>query len=174
MKTLKQHIEEGLLSGMEDTLNTGKDIAKNVLYDEACRKIEQFIMDNYRLGYDRSFKIGKITIKRKPNKDGKYIVDCKTANEVSLRSCATALTNDIFVWGKVRNFQVNDNVNITSLEGCPEEVEDFSVISNSNLKTLDGMPKVTHYFNFGFNNIKVSEKELQKLSGAPNITVWDR
>ena len=174
MITLKQHIEEGLLSGMEDTLNTGKDIAKNVLYDEACRKIEQFIKDNYSLRYERSFKTGKITIRKRPNKDGKYIVDCTVANDVSLGAHATAFTNDIFVWGKVRNFNVTNNVNITSLEGCPEEVENFSVMRNNNLKTLDGMPKVTRYFNFGFNSILSSKEELQKLSGAPNITVWDR
>lgn len=171
MITLKQHIEEGLLSGMEKTLKDGDNIVK---YNEACKNIEQFIKDNYSLRYERSFKTGKITVRKRPNKDGKYIVDCTSANDVSLGAYATALTNDIFVWGKVRNFNVTNNVNITSLEGCPEEVENFSVMRNSNLKTLDGMPKVTRYLNFGFNNIIVSEEELKKLSGAPKITVWDR
>ena len=165
---------EGLLAGQETTLKDGKNIANSVIYDEAQRAIEEFINDNYRLSYDRSFKTGKITIRKRPNKDGKYVVDCKTACDVSLGAWANSMTNDIFVWGKVRNFYICDNDNIESLEGCPEEVENFSIMRCKKLKSFDGMPKVTRYFNFGFNSIKAAEEELKKISGAPNITVWDK
>lgn len=173
MKALKEYMNEGLLAGQETTLKDGKNIANSVIYDEAQRAIEEFINDNYRLSYDRSFKTGKITIRKRPNKDGKYIVDCKTACDVSLSAWANSITNDIFVWGKVRNFYISDN-NITSLKGCPEEVENFSIMRCNKLKSFDGMPKVTRYFNFGFNGIKTNEAELKKISGSPNVTVWDK
>ena len=133
---------EGLLAGQETTLKDGKNIANIVIYDEAQRAIEKFINDNYCLSYDRSFKTGKITIRKRPNKDGKYVVDCKTACDVSLGAWANSMTNDIFVWGKVRNFYICDNDNIESLEGCPEEVENFSIMRCKKLKSFDGMPKV--------------------------------
>jgi hypothetical protein len=174
MKALKEYMNEGLLAGQDSTIKGGANIAKNVMYDEACKVIEQFINDNYRLSYDRSFKTGKITIRKRPNKDGRYIVDCKTACDVSLCAWANSMTNDIFVWGKVRNFYICDNDNITSLKGCPEEVENFSIMRVHNLKSFEGMPKVTRYFNFGFNGIKTNEAELKKISGASNITVWDK
>jgi hypothetical protein len=174
MKALKEYMNEGLLAGQETTIKGGTNIAKNVIYDEACKAIGEFIMDNYRLTYDRSLNDGKITIKKRPNKDGKWVVDCKTTNDVQLRPSAKTLTNDIFVWGKVRNFYICDNDNITSLKGCPEEVENFSIMRVHNLKSFEGMPKVTRYFNFGFNGIKTNEAELKKISGSPDVTIWDR
>jgi hypothetical protein len=174
MIDLYKYINEGLLAGQETTIKGGTNIAKNVIYDEACKAIEEFIKDNYRLTYERSLKDGKVTIRKRPNKDGKWIVDCKTTNDVQLIASAKTITNDMFVWGKVRNFRICDNDNITSLKGCPEEVESFSVMRVHNLKSLEGMPKVTWYFNFGFNGIKAKEAELKKISGAPNVTIWDR
>lgn len=174
MKSLKECVNEGLLAGQESTIKGGTNIAKNVIYDEACKSIEEFIIDNYRLTYERSLKDGKITIRKRPNKDGKWIVDCKTTNDVQLMPSAKTITNDIFVWGKVCNFYICDNDNITSLKGCPDEVKNFSVMRVHNLKSFEGMPKVTWYFNFGFNGIKTNETELKKLSSAPNVTIWDR
>lgn len=174
MKTLKEYMNEGLLTGQGATIRSGTNISKDVLYEDACKVIEQFINDNYRLSYDRSFKTGKVTIKKRPNKDGRYIVDCKADCDVSLSAWANSMTNDMFVWGKVRNFNICDNDNIKSLKGCPEEVEYFSIMRCKNLKSFDGIPKVTRYFNFGYNGIKVTKEELKNISGAPNITVWDK
>lgn len=175
MKSLVEYInEESILSDIEDTIKIGATTAKNVLYDNACKAIEKFILDNYRLNYERSLKGGKVTIRKRPNKDGKWVVDCKTTNDVQLMPSAKTLTNNMFVWGKVRNFYICDNDNITSLKGCPEEVENFSIMRVHNLKSFEGMPKVTRYFNFGFNGIKTKVAELKKISGSPDVTIWDK
>jgi hypothetical protein len=44
MKALKEYMNEGLLAGQDSTIKGGANIAKNVIYDEACKAIGEFIL----------------------------------------------------------------------------------------------------------------------------------
>jgi hypothetical protein len=127
MKSLKQHICEGLLRGMDDTLADGEVIATELIRAQ----IDEFMQQNYRAP---SYRIIK-----KPNKDGKYIVNSQ--GELKLRPFADRLTNDLFVFGKVKIFTVFDNHELRSLEGAPQEVDTIQCIWCYNLESLKGCPK---------------------------------
>lgn len=127
MKTLKQHMYEGLLRGMEDTLADG-DIVSNELIRA---QIDEFMQQNYRAP--------KYRIIKKPNKDGKFVVNCQ--GELKLRPFADRLTNDLFVFGKVKIFTVFDNRELKSLEGAPQEVDTLQCMWCYNLASLEGCPK---------------------------------
>ena len=80
-----------------------------------------------------------IQISDNPNSDGKYVVD---AEQVLLNRLVTSLTNNMFVWGKIRkNFNCSETP-ITSLKGAPEIVErHFNCCYNEELISLKGAPK---------------------------------
>lgn len=127
MKTLKQHIYEGLLRGMDDTLADG-----DVINNELIRaQIDEFMQQNYRAP--------KYRIMKKPNKDGKFVVNCQ--GELKLRTIADRLTNDLFVFGKVKQFTAFDNHELRSLEGAPQEVDTLQCAWCYNLESLEGCPK---------------------------------
>ena len=77
MKALKQHMYEGLLRGMDDTLADG-DIISNELIRA---QIDEFMQQNYRAP--------KYRIMKKPNKNGKFVVNCQ--GELKLRTIADRL-----------------------------------------------------------------------------------
>jgi hypothetical protein len=85
MKNLQEYIEESLLDDI-DTLSKNVD-------KEIKQKIKQFLKDNFK-------GASKCRMSRKPNDDGKYVVDCKGDVMVKNKSI-TSLVNDYFVWGKV-------------------------------------------------------------------------
>lgn len=133
MKTLKQHIEEGLLAGMETTLDNGKAVSKAALYEDACKIIDEFISANYsgRLRYK---------IKKRPNKDGKFIVDFAKHSYVELYPNATAFTNDMFVIGHCPIFAIKNNQNIVNLIGSPESVIKLAIEGCSSFESFEGIP----------------------------------
>lgn len=146
MKTLKQHMYEGLLRGMDDTLADGE-----VVSDELIRaQIDEFMQQNYRAP--------KYRIMKKPNKDGKYVVNCQ--GELKLRLHVSRLTNDIFVFGKVKQLTIFDNHEICSLEGAPQEVDTIQCMWCYNLKSLKGCPKKMRVGLF-------SDCGIESLEGLP-------
>ena len=86
MITLKESIlsdykiKESILSDMEDTIARGEADAARIAIDE-------FINNNY-------YPV-KYTVLKKPNKDGKYVVNAQ--GNVRLHRTAKSITNDMFV-----------------------------------------------------------------------------
>ena len=136
MKTLVERINEALnsslLSDVEDTLKSG-DIKVNHM------EISKFIDKYYRTpkGY---------VISNEPNEDGKYVVDA-TSNAVVKNKRLTSLTNGMFVWGNVNGwFDCRDCDKLTSLDGCPEYVEEYFSCANTGITSLDDCPKNVNIF----------------------------
>ena len=145
MKNLKTYILEGsLLDDIDDILADGDVEVPYVL-------IQEYLEDNYR---------GKWTISKRPDKDGKFIVNSR--GEVIHKGNTNTLTNDMFKWGKVKRFIIKFPYHLESLEGCPREVEEFQCIRTERLKTLEGGPEICK----GDYLIQHS-KSLESLKGAP-------
>ena len=140
MKSLK----ESILSDIENTLSNGDVEVPRAL-------ILEYLEDNYR---------GKWTISKKPDKDGKFIVNSR--GEVHHKGNSNRLTNDMFKWGKVKKFIIKFPYHLESLEGCPREVEEFQCIRTERLKTLEGGPEICK----GDYLIQHSSS-LESLKGAP-------
>lgn len=145
MKDLKTYILEGsLLDDIDDILSDGDVKVPHML-------IQEYLEDNYR---------GKWTISKKPDKDGKFIVNSR--GEVHHKGNSNRLTNDMFKWGKVKRFIIKFPYHLESLEGCPREVEEFQCIRTERLKTLEGGPEICK----GDYLIQHSNS-LESLKGAP-------
>ena len=153
-------IYEGLLQGQNKTLKDN-DVAIKVL-------IKNWIDQNYE------YNTGTLNISKKPDIDGKYIVDISfkgNYKEVKLiNSTLTNLTNDMFKFGKLENgrFFINNswgaaNLCLQSLDGCFEEIGgDFYCFNCFALKSLEGGPKKlivksdkeANYYVNGCNSLK--------------------
>ena len=148
MKQLKHILYESLLDDEDQIM---ADVEKSIK-----SSISKFIEENF----DRA---SKCTISEKPNRDGKYVVDCSTPTEIRKRSL-TSLTNGHFVWGKVGgDFNCSYCNSLESLEGAPKEVNgDFNCSHCDSLKSLEGAPeKVNRNFYCSYCN------SLESLEGAP-------
>lgn len=167
-----KHLKDIVESFFDDELiDDPKHLEKTVK-----EEIKQFLKENYK-GSSRC------RISRKPNEDGKYIVDCKDDLQ-SKNTSMERLTTDTFIFGeiegtfnvsrarsltslegapkKVRSFYCNDCVSLTSLEGAPEDVKGtFSCSWCNSLTNLEGAPQevVEFYCN--------SCKQLTSFKGAP-------
>lgn len=155
MKTLKQHMYEGLLRGMDDTLADG-DIVNNELIRA---QIDEFMRQNYRAP--------KYRILKNPNKDGKFVVNCQ--GELRLRPSGDRLTNDLFVLGKVKVMTIFDNHEIRSLEGAPQEVDTIQCIWCPNLESLKGCPKKFKMGLFNDCGIKSLEGMPERVEGMIDL-----
>ena len=125
METLYNYIIEGsLLDDIDNTLSSGDVEIPRAL-------VLEYLEDNYR---------GSWTVSKKPDKDGKFIVNSR--GEVHHKGNSDRLTNDMFKWGKVKRFIIKFANNLESLEGCPREVEEFQCIRTERLKTLEGGPEI--------------------------------
>lgn len=145
MKNLKTYILEGsLLDDIDDILADGDVKVPRAL-------ILEYLEDNYR---------GMWTVSKKPDKDGKFIVNSR--GEVHHKGNSNRLTNDMFKWGKVKRFIIKFPYHLESLEGCPREVEEFQCIRTERLKTLEGGPEICK----GDYLIQHSNS-LESLKGAP-------
>lgn len=144
MKTLKNILEGSLLDDIDDILADGDVKVPHAL-------IQEYLEDNYR---------GKWTISKKPDKDGKFIVNSR--GEVHHKGNSNRLTNDMFKWGKVKRFIIKFAYHLESLEGCPREVGEFQCIRTERLKTLEGGPEICK----GDYLIQHSSS-LESLKGAP-------
>lgn len=146
MKTLY----EGILADMEDQITAGDYEADKII-------ITKFIADNYTL-YNGQVWWGEKT------DDGKYIVN-STGYLKTSKKRLTKLTNDLFVWGTVREFSCADSKYLESLEGAPIEViRGFDCSKCTKLKNLIGAPKTVggRFYAFSCTN-------LESLEGAPAL-----
>lgn len=146
MKTLY----EGILADIEDQMTAGDYEADKII-------ITNFIADNYTV-YN-----GQVWWDEKTD-DGKYIVN-STGYIKTSKKRLTKLTNDLFVWGIVREFSCADSKYLESLEGAPIEViYRFDCSKCTKLKNLIGAPKTVGgtFQAFGCTN-------LISLEGAPAL-----
>ena len=142
MKTLHQYIEEGLLAGMENTLDSGEDDIKKIL-------VEDFINDIYVCESGKS-QI-PMTISNKPNNKGLYEVVIHDGIELKDKwqradgQNVKSLTNGQFIIKKVKGDYSILNCTLDSLEGCPEEITGNCYIGAmsywGHVTTLKGGPK---------------------------------
>ena len=103
MVNLFKYIKESILDDEDMVFND----------DSIKPEIEKFIEDNY--------KCKQFVISNKPNKDGKFVVD--GGNIQVTNKNITSLTNNLFIWGKVKGeFDCSNCKSLISLEGAPEEV----------------------------------------------------
>ena len=130
MKTLYEYINESILKGQDTTLQVGS-------YDAACIAIDDFISKNYNISK-------KYKIKKRPNKEGKYIVDFGKNSTVALLPNATSFTNDVFVMGYCETFIIQKNANITNLVGTPETVTKLAIENCPNFNSFEGMPEFVY------------------------------
>lgn len=95
-----------------------KDIYESLLDDEdiianeteTYIKVKKFLDDHYT--FSKPYKI-------KPDKNGKYIVDC-IDGDIEVKSPLTSLTNGEFEFGVCDVFNCNYQTKLTSLKGAPQ------------------------------------------------------
>lgn len=155
MKTLKEILEASILDKVENTLANGDQQIKN--------EIIKFLEKNFK------FKKGYYTISDNPNEDGKYVVDVsgdvEAANEYTLKE----LTNEYFVWGKVKGcFNLSYCSKLTTLEGGPTEVGSIWLTECNGLTSLKGAPKRVR------GNFSATDcKELKTLDTGTEVVECD-
>ena len=122
MKSLRESL-------LDDDLSDSFD--KNIKAE-----IKKFLKLNYK-GYSNC------KISREPNQDGKYEVSSTKDIEVKNKKI-TSLTNGTFVWSEVAgNFNCSHCIELESLKGAPQKVNDFICSYCIGLKSLEGAPKET-------------------------------
>lgn len=149
MKDLKNYINESLL---DDDLENSDDFIINDIID--------WIKEHYSLAG------GKLSVSKKPNKNGKYVVNY--TDTVAFKhhkfGDAESITNGNFVWGTVKgSFHCTNLRGLESLEDCPRKVgKVFNCGENDNLISLEGAPE---YIGGAFRCDGC--KNLKTLKGVP-------
>ena len=133
------------MRSLQESLLDNDDVLFNRTGDKFL--IEEFIEENYRT--TKPVKISK-----------DFIVDCD--GQVFFKDFTNKLTNGLFKWGKVaKGFFCTDCLELTSLEGGPEEVGENYNVASTCITSLKGAPKkVGGYFDCSYNSII-------SLEGAP-------
>ena len=129
---------------------------KTGTYEAASVIIDEFIGNNY-------ISKSKYKIKKRPNKDGKYIVDFGKAGYIELSPNATSFTNDIFVIEFCKTLVIKNNQNITNLVGAPESIMQLSIDNCSNFKSFEGLP------NFLAKPNEVTVLELIRMNNITDL-----
>ena len=152
MKNLKTYIKDYIVESAWDIEDNIEDDNKELVLNE----VKKFINDNY---INFNIKNCEFIFDEKKNK---YVINCN--QQVTLKSSvATQLTNDLFEWGTVWNFNCTNNDKLTSLKGAPKEVgAGFSCSECLKLKSLEGAPETV-----GGNFYCRACPELKTLQGAP-------
>ena len=150
MKSLKEHILEGILD-IEDNINIdSSEITKDV--------IEKYLKDNYNIS-------GSYTIS---SDDNGFVVDVKGYVGVKNENI-TSLTNEFFEFGVVSGyFDCGYCKSLKTLEGAPEKFKgNFDCSNCKSLKSLEGAPeKVRGFFNCSYcDNLISLEGAPQKVGG---------
>lgn len=163
MKDLIEYINEGLLKGQANTLASGESDISSIY-------VEDFINSIYICLNDDKIPM---TISDKTNSKGQYEVIIH--DSIYLRDKWTtadrktpeALTNNMFIIKKVEgNFRI-PILNLSSLEGCPEEVEGNVSLGGISYKghitTLKGCPKKVG------GSFRIEAYHLESLEHLPKI-----
>ena len=143
MKSLKEHLNEGLLD-IEDTINNHEEL------------ICHFLDTNYRINGTYTIKNGVVDV------DGDVTIIYKKLQERQER-----LVNDLFVFGTVTgNFYCSESRKLKSLKGAPKEVGgSFYCEKCNSLTSLEGAPEHCSTFNC------IDCTSLKTLEGAPEKCV---
>ena len=131
---------------------------KNVDHQLQREIVLKWIQDNYTLAPH------KLKIFKRPNKDGKLIVDYD-ANiyPLTLKLDAKSITNDFFIWRNVKGeFNCSGNGNIQNMNGAPSNVHNIHIAGCTNLTTLEGGFNTCNHF-----KIRHCPK-ITNLKGVPN------
>ena len=112
--------------------------------------IKQFIKENY--------STSRLIINRL--EDGTYVVDCTSV--IVTNKLIKHLTNDLFKWGEVYQFDVSDYAYLRTFKGAPRNCVIFICDGCFRLESLEGAPK--HCAKFDCRNCG----SLKSLKGAPN------
>ena len=150
MKTLNQYISESLLDD--------EDVIAGDFIEKIRNSVDKYLKDNYKLS-------GRVVIPKKPNEDGKFVVDVN--GRVELVTPVEKLTNEYFVFGSVQHDFVCSWSGIGNLEGSPREVGgDFICRCCGYLKDLKGAPEIVRG-DFICNDCD----SLSSLEGAPKTVM---
>jgi hypothetical protein len=184
MKDLIDFLNESILDDVDVQMADGDTWVEH-------EDIIKFIEDNYILdglyGIHENIRYA-LSISKKPDSDGKYLVNVN-GNKIELllsNKNAVALTNGKFKWnkipgpfyavgckklkslegiGKASSYELMNCVSLESVEGLPEKTTgSVSLYGCTGLKTLKGAPKIVGA-GFNINNCK----NLNSLEYFPKI-----
>ena len=167
MKDLKEisnyilsDLSEGLLAGMEDTLEAGdrymdEETIKPWFKNDKCKVTKK--KNGYMLRGD--FKISNIdtTTYNGPKIVG--VVGNLAISDTKLSSLEGMFSDDCMIEG---TFTIENNDNLVSLKGCPISCGTLVVANNMNLKVIDIAPNVLVNAYFSKNGKKFKEEQLRK------------
>lgn len=146
MKFPKTSLYESLLDDL--------DVLDKNLDNDIEKDVKKWILDNYQV------TPSSLKILKRPNKDGKLIVN---ASHAIFNSDSKSLTNGMFVWGNIKAQFYCARSLITSLEGAPKKVDgSFDCRRCISLTSLEGAPKKVDG-SFDCSGCK----SLTSLEGAP-------
>ena len=147
---------KSLYESLLDDFDTLNDKINNYPKEE----IKKFLKENYKS--PSSFKISA-----KPNKDGLYIVTSKNKKVIVMNRQIEYLTNDLFVFGDIYNFDCAWCRNLKTLKGISETIKgDFNCHSCESLTSFEGAPKyVEGDFYGGWC------ENLTSLKGSPELII---
>lgn len=150
---------------LTDLLNEAAQVDESLI-----QECTDWIVNNYKSNYHNDIKPEKVKFAKKLNKDGKLIAKCSGVRTLCLNQDATSVTNGKFVWDDIKGeFSCKFNKNITSLEGCPQEVgELFEITGCDSLTNLEGGP--TKCGNYDCSQCE----KLESLLGAPKVVDYFR
>ena len=162
MKSLKDILNESLLN--ESLLN--KSLLNESLLDDEDELFDRNDKTLIELWIKENYKIRGV-LKIHEDKHG-FVVDSGANVEVANKDIKS-LTNGMFRWGEITgSFNCKNCVNLTSLEGAPQQVSSFfDCYGCIGLMTLEGAPQqVGGWFNCE-NCVN-----LTSLKGAPSKCKW--
>ena len=164
MKNLKNYIKNYINENYLD--ESVWDIEDNVEDDNkefALNDVKKFIEDKY---YDNISQYCEYIY---DDKRGKYIVNLKGKQTVTLKEEAEQLTNGSFEWGIVsRAFNCCECPKLESLEGAPKKVGWSFVCSECpNLESLEGAPEIVkrNFYCQDCSNLKTLKGAPKKVGG---------
>ena len=123
-------------------------------------EIKRFLEENYK-----SSDTFEISVE--PNKNGYYVVTSKRRTVKAMKQIKQ-LTNELFVFENIFDFNCSRCHNLTSLKGAPKAIKgDFYCYHCKNLKSLEGAPRLINTTIGDFDCCGC--EKLTSLKGAPEV-----
>ena len=140
-------------------------INEAVVDDPKLEEVKNFLKANYS---------GACRISSKPNSNGLYVVNC--SYQVCVKnSHIDSLTNGLFEFGKVGDFNCSNCDNLKDLNGAPKDVHsNFRCNHCKSLTSLEGAPKeVGGLFICRSCGKQFTEKDIKKVSSVGGKIIYD-
>lgn len=168
MKDIKTYIDESIFSGSKDVVKSTEDVLKQEAVDELLQyafpaKSAKSLMrvelgtEGYEINCTNPYILNISGI---PAEGLKYKISKFTGKKLNLVSLGGSDLTKIFT----PDCEFNGNLSIswsnylTSLEGCPEKVNNFECSINPNLNSIEGAPRECKTFSWGDNGKGSKEK----------------